>query len=489
MRKVEASKWLAVLLSFAHASCSNDSSKTSGTANASAGGSVGTMSSNPTASGIPVGATGAMGGVGGNTSIGTADAGGTQATSTEAGAGGSGGTPGSSATSVAASSGSGGSGGSASTANYPFPQNIVSEFCVYPSNYDNADVRAAYELWKDTVITDAGASGYLRVEKPDSGSVIGSTVSEGIGYGMLLTVYMDDQQIFDSLWQYTMLYFNGNDLMDWEVDPDGNVIGTGAALDGDEDMAWALVMADRQWGGSGSLARDYLSYAVDLINAIWDHEIDHGRDEMPLPGDSWGGADVTNISYFAPAYYRVFAEVSGNDGWLSAVDRSYEIIALSLNEEQGNANNGLVPAWCDSSGTPVEAYSGAPTHFQNDSTRTPFRVGQDYCYYGEARALAYMQKITSFYTAVGVDEIVDGYDLDGTPHPDFSTGGLQPASFVGPAGVGAMYSADNQAFIDEAYAAVATGELTAGTIYYQKSWTALSLLMMTGNFTELPGAN
>ena len=37
-------------------------------------------------------------------------------------------------------------------------------------------------------------------------------------------------------------------------------------------------------------------------------------------------------------------------------------------------------------GTPVEAYSGAPKYFQNDSTRTPFRVGQDYCYFGEPRA-------------------------------------------------------------------------------------------------------
>jgi endoglucanase len=196
---------------------------------------------------------------------------------------------------------------------------------------------------------------------------------------------------------------------------------------------------------------------------------------------------VTNISYFAPAYYRVFGELTDNvDGWNAAVDRSYEIVSLSLSEAQGNAENGLVPAWCDSRGVPVEAFGGAPTHFQNDSTRTPFRIGQDYCYFGEPRALEYMKKITSFYTAVGVENIVDGYELDGTPRPDFSMNGLQPASFIGPAGVGALYSAENQEFINAAYAALATGELTAGTIYYQKSWSALSLLMMTGNFTVLP---
>lgn len=383
-----------------------------------------------------------------------------------------------------------GSGGSNPTgARFPFPQNAPSAYCVFPSNYDNADVRAAYELWKETVVTDEGASGHLRVRKPDSGTEIDSTVSEGIGYGLLLSVYMDDQEVFDEIWKYEQLYVNGNGLMNWEVNAQGQVIGSGAALDGDEDMAWALVMADRQWGGQGSLERTYLEYAVELIHAMWDHEIDHTRGDMPLPGDSWGGADITNISYFAPAYYRVFGQVADmEDEWGRAVARSYEILEASLTADSGNVENGLVPAWCNSSGVPVVAYDGAPTHYQNDSTRTPFRIGQDYCYFGEARALSYIQKTTSFFKGVGVDDIVDGYDLDGTPRPDFGVNGLGSASFVGPAAVGASYSTDNQTFIDEAYAALATQELTAGTIYYQKSWAALSLLMMTGGFFEFPEA-
>lgn len=376
--------------------------------------------------------------------------------------------------------------GGQSNASFPFPTVVESEYCLYPTNADSADVRAAYDLWKETVVTDSGAGGFLRVRKPDSGTVIDSTVSEGMGYGLLLAVYMDDQDVFDNLWKYTKLYFNGNGLMNWEVDPDGVVIGQGGATDGDEDMAWALVMADRQWGGQGSLDRTYLEEAVDLINAIWDHEIDHTRDQMVKAGDAWGDVDVTNPSYFAPAYYKVFAEVTGNDDWHLAVDSSYLIIERSLNAASGNQSNGLVPAWCNSQGVPVEAYGGAPLHFQNDSTRTPFRVGQDYCYFGEPRAKAYLDKITAFYKGVGVANIVDGYELDGTPRPERSTGGLQASSFVGPAAVGAMSDPTAQAFVDEAYTALATQGLTAGTIYYQKSWTALSLLMLTGNFFELP---
>jgi endo-1,4-beta-D-glucanase Y len=210
---------------------------------------------------------------------------------------------------------------------------------------------------------------------------------------------------------------------------------------------------------------------------------------MLKPGDTWGNVDVTNPSYFAPAYYRVFGQVTGKaSDWDKVIAGNYDILEKSLNAASGNAANGLVPAWCNSAGAPVEAFSGSPKYFQNDATRTPFRVGQDYCYGGEPRAKSYLDKITSFYMGVGVAKIVDGYDLNGTPHPDKATNGAQAASFVGPAGVGAMSDARYQAFLDGAYAAVATLKLTAGTIYYQKSWTALSLLMMTGNFVDFTAA-
>jgi endo-1,4-beta-D-glucanase Y len=368
---------------------------------------------------------------------------------------------------------------------FPFPVRGTSPYCSYVTDYDAAKVQEAYDDWKATTVTSDGAGGHLRVWKPDSGSVIGSTVSEGMGYGMLLAVYMDDQAVFDGLWQYEQQYLNGNGLMNWEVDPSGSVIGTGGATDGDEDMAWALVMADRQWGGQGSLDKPYIEHAKDLINAIWDYEIDHNRNEMPKAGDEWGDTDIANPSYFAPAYYRVFGQVTGReDDWNRAAQTSYDVIERSLNATNGNQDNGLVPAWCTSEGVPTEAYGGAPTHYQQDSTRTPFRVGQDYCYFGEPRAKAYLEKTSSFFVGVGVANIVDGYELDGTPRPERATGGLQSASFVGPAGVGAMNDPMNQVFVDEAYAAVATLGLSAGTIYYQKSWTALSLLMLTGNFVD-----
>lgn len=434
-------------------------------------------------------ATGGARGTGGVSAVGgTASTGGASTNGGATGSGGAGGARGTGgATGAGGASGAGGAtspGGAA----FPFPINFKGQYCILPTSYDNEKVRAAYKAWKAATVTAEGAGGFLRVRKPDSGSVIDSTVSEGIGYGMILAVYMDDQPLFDGLWKYEQSHLDGNGLMNWEIGPDNTVTsgGSGAATDGDEDMAFALVMADRQWGGKGTLGDTYANHAKKLIDLIWKYEVDAKRGYLLKPGDQWGDVDVTNPSYFAPAYFRIFGQVTGKSSdWDKVIAGNYDILERSLNATSGNAENGLVPAWCNQAGTPVEAYSGAPKHFQNDSTRTPFRIGQDYCYFGEPRAKSYLAKITSFYKGVGVSKIVDGYQLDGTPKPERATGGAQAASFVGPAGVGAMSDAEYQAFLDEAYAAVATLSLNAGTIYYQKSWTALSLLMMTGSLPDL----
>jgi hypothetical protein len=89
---------------------------------------------------------------------------------------------------------------------------------------------------------------------------------------------------------------------------------------------------------------------------------------------------------------------------------------------------------------------------------------------------------------VGAANIVDGYDLNGMPHPDPGTpaGSPQSAVFVGGAAVGAMHDAAFRSLVDAAYASVATGNLLARSRYYNLSWTALSLLMLTGNYVEYP---
>jgi endo-1,4-beta-D-glucanase Y len=279
--------------------------------------------------------------------------------------------------------------------------------------------------------------------------------------------------------------------MDWYIAPDGlRPIAVGAASDADEDMAWALIMADRQWGGSGSLGETYESIARRLIDAIYETEVDHDKwPDMFLPGDDWRGKDVFNPSYFAPNQYRLFGELSGNvSGWQRVIDNGYTVLERSLNAQSGNASNGLVPAWCDSKGAPVEAFPGAMRNYQYDSARTPFRIAQDYAVASDERARAYLAKISAFFAGIGADSIIDGYALDGRPEPDPRSPPQNPGSavFIACAAVGAMHDARYADFIDAAYARVRTGKLLTRSRYYNHCWTVLGTLMLTGNLNEFP---
>ena len=379
---------------------------------------------------------------------------------------------------------------------FPFPQNRMSAGCIYPTAYRNEDVMAAYAQWKADTVTSVGAGGHLRVRRPmEPGLDRDATVSEGIAYGMIIAVFMGDQPLFDELWKYeqTPLYLDDNGLMHWYVSADGQtVLGLNGATDADEDMAFALLMADKQWGGRGSLDKTYLQHATDQITRVWNHEILDSK--LAGAGDHFLDWNNINISYFAPAYYRLFKKsvnIPGAD-WDAVIKTAYDTIDIALNNDPAHQlKNGLVPAWCASHGSPpdgvcspVPGPGGSASNYQYDSCRTPFRVALDWCWFGEPRAKSYLARTSAFFSGVGATNIQDGYALDGTPQPQYGGAGRQSAAFVGPAGVGAMSAAIYQPFLDQAYTAVASRQLLVGGTYYDESWTMLSLLMMTANFLD-----
>jgi endo-1,4-beta-D-glucanase Y len=379
--------------------------------------------------------------------------------------------------------------------NFPFPQNRESSHCVYPARYLNSVVQAAYQQWKNLLLTSNGANGHLRVQRTSNDSMgtcipQGSTVSEGIGYGMILAVYMNDQNTFDQLWLYEQQNLDKNGLMNWAPQgPQDMTSGcTGGATDADEDMAFALAMAAKQWGGQGALGATYAKLATQQANLVWSWEIFKASDGKGVQPGEWGVDFMhVNPSYFAPAYYRVFQAIDSGDAWGDLINTTYDTLTSVVSSANGNQTTGLAPGWCYSQGGGYKGPylpggSGGPGNYQYDACRVPFRIGLDWCLNGETRARDYVAKTGAFFSGVGVNNIADGYGLDGTPQPAHP--GLLSAAFIGPAGVGAMSSATFQPFVDDAYAAVGTQMLLAGGTYYEQSWTVLSLLMMTANFLD-----
>lgn len=457
--------------------------------------SGGSSQGNPASGGgvaIGAGGTASVGLGGGVSSSGASPSGGQSNAATGNGGGsavngGSGGTAGTSAA----------LGGAAGSAGYPadtpgtpaapfkFPQNYRSSYCSYPSGVSSLAAQKSFAQWKTDLVRADSSTGLRRVIRPDMESgAVNTTVSEGIGYGMILAVVMDEQALFDEFWQYSQHHLNGNGLMQWLIAEDGSTLGEGAATDADEDMAWALALAATKWGGKGSLSDDYLNLAKAQIGRIWDHEVAHDHNELLIAGDSWGpGVVPFNPSYFAPNEYRLFGKLTNNvDGWNKVIDRGYDLLKNTLSSSSGNLDNGLVAAWTNDSGVPSAPFMDAPLNYQYDSARIPFRIGLDYCDFGEARAKAHLAKTSQFFAGLGASNIVDGYELDGTPKPE--NAGKQAALFVGAPGVGAMSDAQYQSYVDDTYGLLASKELRPKSYYFNLSWEVFSLLMLSGNIFD-----
>jgi hypothetical protein len=372
------------------------------------------------------------------------------------------------------------------TGSYPFPQNQNNPFGFHASVYNNQDIINAYDKWYADCVTSYGAGGYLRLQRPnDSGLAIDSTVSEGIGYAMVIAVYMNDQNLFNNIWQYEQLHVNANGLMNWYIDASGATDGNNGATDADEDMAWALLMAAKQWPGQSVAGTTYQNLAIAQINRIYNTETAGGQ--TIVAGDSFG--DI-NPSYFDPAYYREFEKATGQTGWTTVAANCYTVINDNLSQGYGNATNGLDSAWCTNAGVSINGVGSAYTNYQYDACRTPFRIAEDYVWFGTTAAQTYLGLTSAFFSTIGATNIVDGYQLNGTPNPQlpildlFQNPGTQSAAFVGPAGVGGMVSRTYQSYMDNTYSDLVGSKLLVGGTYYDESWTVMSLLMLSDNFLD-----
>ncbi|MGN6813950.1 MAG: glycosyl hydrolase family 8, partial [Thermomicrobiales bacterium] len=328
------------------------------------------------------------------------------------------------------------------------------------------EIQTSYANWKSAYLTASGAGGNLRVLTPDYGA---DSVSEGIGYGMLMAVTLNDRPTFDGLWAYARSHLDQYGLMNWRIGADGSVVGANSATDADEDMAFALVLADktRGWG--------YTADARALIGNIIAHEVE-ANTWVLKPTDVWGGSNITNPSYYATGYYRAFGEYTGDTRWDGVINAAYGVIA-AVNAVNPAANaTGLLPDWTTAQGGPTSM----SYQYTYDATRIPWRLAQDAVWHCDARASAQLNKISAFFKHIGPGNILDGYKLDGTV-----IGQYHNAAFVGTAAAGSIVSPD------AAYKTAMWNEtvrLHDGT-YYNDSLRLLTILFMSGGVPDPFGPN
>ena len=276
---------------------------------------------------------------------------------------------------------------------FPFPQNMK-----YPHGHiieyaDTDMIKEHYKLWKQAWYQ--ASNGWVLAPEGTC-----STVSEAIAYGMLISVYMDDQDVFKNLYKtWTGNSAGANGGMNWRIGCQG---GTGTASDADFDAALALVMASKQWNDAS-----YLTAGKSLISWIASNDIASNKIK---PGNQWN--DGFNPSYATTANFQLFQDVAGGS-WSSVISQAY----TDLNGCQ-DSKTGLVPDWCDwNSHKPILTSAAVSNDigFYDDAARTPWRMAMAYYWYGDTKAQAFNKKVVEWLlpttrTASGVNS---GYKYDG----------------------------------------------------------------------------
>ncbi len=117
----------------------------------------------------------------------------------------------------------------------PFASNLSYGNGIMPTNLPTGgtygksqDAADAYNEWKAFYVDQTCAGGTQARVKFDD---VNATVSEGIAYGMLLSVYAADKALFDKFWAYYKANVDGNGIMNWKINGCSGTIGGGGATD------------------------------------------------------------------------------------------------------------------------------------------------------------------------------------------------------------------------------------------------------------------
>ena len=348
-------------------------------------------------------------------------------------------------------------------ARYPFPQMVEYPNGVQSDKIDYDFVAQWYQNWKSKYLVDC--NGMIMPSTENSGT----SKVEAQGFAMISVAYMADKATFDGLYAFykNKIQSNSCGLMAWHVSC-GGVNDGGAATDGDIDVAAGLVVAHWQWPNDG-----YDEKLNEVLGNLKTMIADcSGGLKAVYPGCGgnfrWGGCNETDISYYEPAFFRYFAQYSGDDVWNQLADSTH-----TIRDNAADGNTGLVPDWQS-----VEGRAGAGSrsgNFAFDAIRTPFKHALDYLWNGNEKAGAWCKKITDWANSQGIGSIVDGYTLSGS-----RTSNNHNMAVIGSLAVCAL--ANEQSVADDF---VAEAGKMRDDFWYSGYLGNLYLLAMTGNMWSI----
>ncbi len=386
-------------------------------------------------------------------------------------------------------------------ARLPFPQHqAYCEGSIKPNHVEQNQLDDAvttyYKEWKQRFLLPDDEPGHYyvlcKMQKKFTRYQM-HAVSEGMGYGMIITALMaghdpEAKKYFDGLYQFVKAHPSSNHpaLMSWQASANTfNFKGSDSATDGDMDITQALLLADRQWGSDGNI--DYREDALRMIAALKEQAF-HPTAFYPLLGD-WVTPDKPKFfngmrsADVMPTHFRCFLQASGDDFW-QKVDQ-HTLQAFKALQKSASPHTGLLP---DFIVFDQQKPQPAPENFLEseydgqywyNACRIPLRLGLAYLISGEQRYAAVLQPATRWLqksTQADPSQIKAGYTLKGEALAESTH-----LAFSAPLAVAAMCNAENQHWLNRLWDEINNQPIDADN-YYGCTLKLLCMLAISGNW-------
>ncbi len=316
------------------------------------------------------------------------------------------------------------------------------------------------------------------------------TISEGIGYGMLLSYFNNDDDAFFRLWNYNRAIreYNGStNLMPRIVESfTHNIVEAESASEADLDIATALILMYYRSG-----LEPYKTDALAIINDLWKDEVEPNS-KLILSGNSsiWhgrGGSETAyNLGYFSPVALRLFAQIDPSHNWNGVLDAMYTYMA-----KVQDSGTGVFPDWSNATGVaakpPNNSANNTYFRFGEEGVRIPWRIAWDYYWYQDSRAATVLNKLNNFIvekTSGNVKSTALGINYSW----DLSLGADKTMNVVAGMWLGAWCStgiAGNASWLNDCTTELNTKELTNSTSsYFNDILLVMYSMLLNGMFLK-----
>ena len=377
----------------------------------------------------------------------------------------------------------------------------------------DAKVVEFYRIWKGKYIKPSKNNGEFVLHDDGNDKTSKRWTSEGQGYGMLITVLMakfdsSAKHSFDSLFNH---YYTNRSHYSSNKDDFNKIIPNmkpflmvdastskykmgGTATDGDMDIAYSLLLADKIWGNNGKIK--YADIADSMLEAIKSQEINKNKntilmgneieDEKPENKLDYYGYDDMRSSDFMPSHLTYFNAHDKTFNWNKINDACYSLFSKM------QTNYTFIPDFIHNVSNPIPmdsktarqaglSHESNTNSFSYNACRIPWRVALGYILDGNLHAKEIVQKMNVHIRNITNENpllINEGYTLDGrllissdnTPSPLF---------FTAPFAVSAMVDSSNLGWLNKLWLNISQRETTN---YYGDTIKMIALIILSGNY-------